>query len=196
MDIVLASLLGLLLLPFAIVVAVIIKLTSAGPILFSQARVGESGRTFLLLKFRTMTRGDHTAATPVNPDGSLKILEDQGYTGFGRFLRRWSLDEIPQLINVIKGDMSLIGPRPDLPFQSLEYDDRGRKRLAVKPGITGLAQISGRNTLTFSERRELDLRYVKNCSLGLDLRILILTLPAVVSGKDVYQEVERIHGIK
>lgn len=197
LDIVMALLAGLFLMPVALPVSIAVKLTSPGPVVFRQLRVGERGREFSLLKFRTMVSGDHMSSTPRNPDGSLRTSAHQdSFTKVGRFLRRWSLDEIPQLINVLKGDMSLIGPRPDLPFQALEYDNRARSRLAVRPGITGLAQISGRNAISFSERRELDLEYVKNCSLRLDLRILIMTLPAVVAGKGVYQEVERFHGIK
>jgi lipopolysaccharide/colanic/teichoic acid biosynthesis glycosyltransferase len=112
-------------------------------------------------------------------------------TPIGRFLRRWSLDEIPQLINVLKGDMSLVGPRPDLPFQVAEYDGKAKRRLAVRPGITGLAQIAGRNELSFAERRELDLEYIKNYSLWLDLKILLATPIVVLSGRGLYPERRR-----
>jgi lipopolysaccharide/colanic/teichoic acid biosynthesis glycosyltransferase len=137
-----------------------------------------------MLKFRTMVAN---APDLRNPDGSTYSgADDPRVTPLGRLLRKTSLDELPQLWNVVRGDMSLVGPRPDLPDQSRHYSADDWRRLEVRPGITGLAQVSGRNELPWSERRALDLRYVAGMSLGLDLRILLRTLPGVARSRGVF----------
>jgi lipopolysaccharide/colanic/teichoic acid biosynthesis glycosyltransferase len=135
-----------------------------------------------------MTPGDHTTNTTRNPDGSLAVSENTAtLTRFGRWLRRTSLDEIPQIFNILVGEMSFIGPRPDLPEHVRLYSEEERLKLRVRPGLTGLAQVMGRNDLPWPERLKLDVRYVREFSLRLDLRILLLTVRQVVSGKGVYQ---------
>ncbi|TCL61812.1 lipopolysaccharide/colanic/teichoic acid biosynthesis glycosyltransferase [Hydrogenispora ethanolica] len=180
-----------LLLPVALFVSIlglILYLDSPGPIFFRQLRPGRGGKLFGLYKLRTMTPGDHTAATPRNRDGSLALTSDLGgYTRFGRVLRRFSLDELPQLFNILKGEMSFIGPRPDLPEHLELYTEEERLKLAVKPGLTGLAQVMGRNELPWKERLQLDITYVRKYSLLLDLKIFLLTLSRLISGRGVYQ---------
>lgn len=165
---------GIVAFPAAIVgliCALAVRLTSRGPILFRQERVGRGGVSFEALKFRTMIDGDN----PVFPDATR-------ITSAGRWLRRFSLDELPQLINVARGEMSIIGPRPTLAYQAERYSDRQRLRLAVRPGLTGLAQVNGRNTLDWSARIEYDIEYVQRQSLWLDLSILARTVTAVLTG--------------
>jgi lipopolysaccharide/colanic/teichoic acid biosynthesis glycosyltransferase len=154
--------------------AVAVRLTSPGPVFFRQERIGRDGRPFLVWKFRTMTAGDN----PVFPD-------PDRITSAGRVLRRLSLDELPQLLNVAAGQMSIVGPRPTLAYQVERYDDRQRRRLAVRPGLTGLAQVSGRNSLSWPERIEWDLRYVETQSVSTDLRIIARTVGAMASGDGV-----------
>lgn len=169
--------LGVVGLPAALVGAVCalaIRLTSPGPVLFRQERIGLHGRPFVVLKFRTMFDGPN----PIFPDASR-------ITPVGRFLRRFSLDELPQLVNVARGEMSIVGPRPTLAYQVERYDDHQRRRLEVRPGLTGLAQVSGRNALTWAERIEFDVRYVDQRSLRLDLAILARTARALLSGEGV-----------
>lgn len=155
----------------AAVAGVAIRLTSRGPVLFRQERIGLHGRPFVVWKLRTMVHG----ANPVLPD-------DERITRVGRWLRRSSLDELPQLVNVARGEMSIVGPRPTLAYQVERYDDRQRRRLDVKPGLTGLAQVRGRNALAWSERIEHDLEYVARQSAWFDLLLLARTVGAVVSG--------------
>ena len=143
----------------------------------SQIRVGRDGRCFTLYKFRTMVADAEQQkallAASNEADGALfKIRRDPRITPIGGWLRRWSLDELPQLLNVVRGDMSLVGPRPALPDETARYGDHMRRRLVVKPGITGLWQVSGRSDLAWEEAVRLDLRYVENWSLALDLQIL------------------------
>lgn len=152
--------------------AIAVRLDSSGPIFFRQDRVGCDGRIFRVWKFRTMI--DTPAGSP--------FPETTRITRVGRWLRRLSLDELPQLINIALGEMSIVGPRPTLPYQVERYDERQRGRLSVKPGITGLAQVRGRNAVSWSERIELDLAYVERQSIGLDLRILAWTLGVVLKG--------------
>jgi sugar transferase EpsL len=167
------SVLGLLLLsPLFAIIWLVIVTTMGRPVLFRQVRQGFEGRSFELLKFRTMTN-----ATDV--DGRL-LPDNQRLTNIGRFLRSTSLDELPELINVLRGDMSLVGPRPLLTKYDPYYTDRERLRFAVRPGITGLAQVSGRNRLPWDERLELDAHYVNSCSFATDLRILWLTAATVL----------------
>lgn len=155
-----------------LVCAAAVRVTSRGPILFRQERVGRDGRPFVLLKFRSMVDAPDNPAFP----------DPARITAVGRWLRRFSFDEIPQLINVARGDMSIVGPRPTLRYQVDRYDDNQRERLAVNPGITGLAQIRGRNQIAWDERIEHDLEYVRRQSLALDLEIMWVTARQLLSG--------------
>jgi exopolysaccharide biosynthesis polyprenyl glycosylphosphotransferase len=178
--------LGLILtLPLMAVLAVLVKATSSGPVLFGQQRAGLNGRPFRMLKFRSMRVGaeaERDALLGANEmDGPVfKISRDPRVTPVGRVLRWWSLDELPQLINVLAGQMSLVGPRPLPLIESQALTGVHRRRLSFKPGITGLWQVSGRNDLTFRDWMVLDLQYIDNWSLGLDLAILLRTIPALV----------------
>lgn len=158
-----------------VVCAVAVRLTSPGPVLFRQERVGLGGEPFTVLKFRTML----DRPNPIYPDAS-------SITSAGRVLRRLSLDELPQLVNVARGDMSIVGPRPTLAYQVERYDDRQRRRLEVRPGLTGLAQVSGRNALSWPDRIEYDVQYVERQSVLLDLSIIARTAKALVSGEGVH----------
>lgn len=157
-----------------LVCALAVATTSRGPVFFRQERVGMSGATFRVWKFRTMVDGDN----PIFPDATR-------ITTAGRVLRRLSLDELPQLINVAAGEMSIVGPRPTLPYQVERYDDHQRLRLAVRPGLTGLAQISGRNSLSWGDRIEFDVAYVEAQSPLEDLRILARTAGTLLSGDGI-----------
>jgi exopolysaccharide biosynthesis polyprenyl glycosylphosphotransferase len=177
------------LLPLMAVIALAIRLDSRGPVLFIQDRVGLNKRRFRMFKFRTMFEGSERLQAELEPLNQakgpiFKIFDDPRVTRVGRFLRRTSLDELPQLFNVIRGEMSLVGPRP-MSVRDVNLFDRGiqRKRFSVKPGMTGLWQISGRSTVSFSEWLELDLWYIEHWSLALDLRILFRTIPAVLRQK-------------
>ena len=191
LDIAMASGLLLASMPAMAVMAVLIKATSPGPVLFRQRRVGAGGRTFVIYKFRTMVVGaEHQQSTLQSlneADGVLfKMRRDPRVTSVGRFLRRSAGDELPQLINVLKGDMSMVGPRPALPEETARYDERWRDRLRVKPGLTGLWQVNGRHDLGFDDYVRYDLFYVTNWSLTMDLYILAKTLPALVSTRGSY----------
>jgi exopolysaccharide biosynthesis polyprenyl glycosylphosphotransferase len=171
--------------------ALAIRADSTGPVLFRQIRVGKDGREFVMYKFRTMRADAEARLTELchlnEMDGVLfKMRDDPRVTRVGRWLRRFSLDELPQLLNVITGGMSLVGPRPPLPHEVAVYPDDARRRLAVKPGMTGLWQVSGRSDLTWEDAVRLDLRYVENWSLSLDLVILLRTLSAVTRGAGAY----------
>jgi len=180
-DLVASVVLLILLAPLLLMVALAIKLDSPGPIFFRQERVGRGGRPFLLWKFRTMIPSAASEGM-----GLLTTPDDYRITRVGRLLRLASIDELPQLLNVIKGDMSLVGPRPGLPEHLAAYDSRQRRRLLVRPGITGLAQVKGRNSLPWPERIEYDLQYVENRSLLLNLRILLATVPVLFRRDLVY----------
>jgi exopolysaccharide biosynthesis polyprenyl glycosylphosphotransferase len=187
-DVVLASLLLVLLSPVFLVIALLIKLTSHGPVLFRQTRCGLHGRSFVFLKFRSMQLDAEalksTLAAFNEMDGpAFKMTNDPRVTPMGRFLRRTSLDELPQLWNILKGDMSFVGPRPAVVEEVRQYEPWQRRRLSMKPGLTCLWQVSGRNELTFDEWMRLDLEYIDNWSLWLDLKIALLTIPAVVRGR-------------
>ena len=188
-DVGLALLLGIVCLPLAALLALLIKLTSHGPVLFRQVRCGLSGRPFTFYKLRTMTEDAEERLAEVahlnEHDGPVfKSSHDPRVTAFGRFLRRFSLDEIPQLWNVLKGEMSLVGPRPPLPDEVARYEKWQRRRLSMKPGLTGLWQVSGRSDLpSFDQWMELDLAYIDNWSLTLDAKILLRTIPTVLSGR-------------
>ena len=177
--------------PFFVIMAAAIRLTDGGPALFRQTRVGREGRPFTVYKFRTMVwdaeqRKAQLAALNESDGLLFKMRRDPRVTVVGAWLRRWSLDELPQLINVMIGDMSLVGPRPALPQEAALYGDHVRRRLAVKPGITGLWQVNGRSDLSWDETVRLDLRYVENWSFVLDLQILWKTGSAVFRGSGAY----------
>lgn len=179
------SLFALLLLsPVMALIAIAIRLDSIGPVFFRQQRLSRGGAPFTLFKFRTMIVD---APDIRNADGStFNSPSDNRVTRVGSFLRRTSLDELPQLFNVLTGEMSLVGPRPDQVDQARFYSEDGWRRSVVKPGITGLAQINGRNVITWKERIEIDLEYVARQSLLLDLKILWQTIPYVVASQDIY----------
>jgi exopolysaccharide biosynthesis polyprenyl glycosylphosphotransferase len=187
-----AALAVVLLLPLWLGVALAVRVDSAGPVLFRQQRVGRLGSGFTMLKFRTMgvdaeQRRAELADRNQNGDGPLfKVADDPRVTRVGRVLRRYSLDELPQLFNVLTGQMSLVGPRPPLPGEVAVYDDSVARRLLVKPGLTGLWQVSGRSDLTWDEAVRLDLRYVENWSLALDLQIVWKTFSAVARSSGAY----------
>ena len=183
-DLAISSLVLALSSPLFLLLLLAVRLDSPSGALFRQARVGRNGKLFTIYKLRTMVAN---AADLRNPDGSTFNAEDDPrITSVGRFLRRTSLDELPQLVNVLKGDMSLVGPRPDLPDQVRLYPERYRKRLSVRPGITGWAIIHGRNSLPWETRRELDVQYVESYSLWLDCLILLRTVALVLARKGVY----------
>lgn len=186
-----AALITLLLLPVMAVVAVAVRVTSPGPVLFRQDRVGRDGRTFRMLKFRSMRDGADreraVLAGPSDGDGVLfKLHDDPRVTPVGRVLRRLSLDELPQLFNVLAGQMSLVGPRPPLPAEVSKYEARVRRRLRVKPGLTGLWQVGGRSDLSWEEGVRLDVYYAENWTVFGDLLILARTAKAVVTGRGAY----------
>jgi exopolysaccharide biosynthesis polyprenyl glycosylphosphotransferase len=189
---VLGSALGLLIMsPLLAVVALAIRLDSPGPVIFSQPRVGRDGRLFEVFKFRTMVKDadqikDQMRHLNEAQGPMFKIRDDPRITRVGRFLRRTSLDELPQFWNTLRGDMSLVGPRPALPEEVAGYADWHRKRLSTAPGITGLWQISGRSDLTFEEMVLLDIYYIENWSPLLDLSILLRTVPRVIAGSGAY----------
>ncbi len=198
-DIIISAFVLLILSPVLFLISLLIKFDSRGATLFRQERVGMDGRKFLCYKFRTMQadadENIHREVYRKNIEGSDeanagndkkpifgKVKNDLRVTKIGKFLRRSSLDELPQLLNVLIGDMSIVGPRPPIPYEVEEYELRHRKRLDMKPGITGLWQVSGRNRLTFEEMVRIDLYYIENWSLWLDLKIILLTLPAILRG--------------
>ena len=188
LDRVLAALGLILTLPLMAVLAVLVKVTSPGPIFFVQQRAGLNGRPFAMLKFRSMRAGAEAERDELldanEMDGPVfKISHDPRVTPVGRVLRWWSLDELPQLINVLAGEMSLVGPRPLPLVESQALTGAHRRRLSFKPGITGLWQVSGRSDLTFRDWMVLDLQYIDNWSLGLDLAILLRTIPALLSAR-------------
>jgi exopolysaccharide biosynthesis polyprenyl glycosylphosphotransferase len=190
-DLVVSGLGLLALAPLLLAVAVAVKLSSPGPVIFRQERVGLRGRPFTVLKFRTMVAGADLMLESLRDrneaDGPLfKLREDPRVTRVGRLLRRYSLDELPQLVNVLKGEMSLVGPRPPLAGEVAHYDEGQLDRLEVRPGITGLWQVSGRSDLSFEDYVRLDLFYVENWSIAYDLFILSKTIPLLVSTRGAY----------
>ena len=201
-DLIIAIVALTLLSPLWLLIALLIKLDSRGSILYKQERVGMDGRIFLFFKFRTMHddmddsrhREYQRAYISGRPDSNLgdderpvfKLPSDERITRVGRILRKTSLDELPQLFNVLRGDMSIVGPRPPIPYEVENYQLWHRKRLDMKPGITGLWQVSGRNRLPFDEMVRMDLYYIENWSLLLDLKIILQTLPVMWRGEDAY----------
>jgi lipopolysaccharide/colanic/teichoic acid biosynthesis glycosyltransferase len=181
-DVVVSALALVLSSPLLLAAMLAVRLESPGPVIYRQRRAGRSGKPFDVLKLRTMVDGaEHIGA------GLAVNANDSRITRVGAFLRRSSLDELPNLLNVLRGEMTLIGPRPTLPAQVDQYTERQRGRLAVKPGITGWAQVNGRASLPWSERIELDLYYLENRSLSLDLRILLRTPAMVLGGSGLYK---------
>ena len=181
-DVFVSLVLVVILLPVFAVIFVAIKLSSRGPAIFKQERAGKNGKPFIFYKFRTMK-------LDVDPFGpSPKSGDDTRLTKIGRFLREYSLDELPQLFNILKGDMSIVGPRPLYVSQMAEWDQRQKKRLLAKPGLTGLAQISGRGQLTREEKLELDVKYVETASLWLDMKIVLATIAQVFRRRDIYEK--------
>ncbi|MCK4774095.1 MAG: sugar transferase [Candidatus Krumholzibacteria bacterium] len=190
-DLVVGTLMLILLIPILPLIAVMIKLDTRGPVFFKQDRVGEGGKLFKFYKFRSMIHeadGSKASLIELNEqDGPVfKIRSDPRITSVGRFLRRSSLDEIPQIFNVLKGDMSVVGPRPPLPSEVVNYQPWHMGRLAVRPGITCLWQISGRSQIGFNEWMRLDMEYLKTRSFRTDLLIFLKTIPAVIARKGAY----------
>ena len=200
-DLVIAGIASLVVLPFVPLVALLIKLDSPGPIFYASERVGRHGKPFLMYKFRSMTEGQDESDNPharemsdaakslVGPSGGAARLKAKAVwrvTRIGKVLRTTSIDELPQLFNVLRGDMSLVGPRPPLPEEVAAYEEWHRKRLAVSPGITGMWQVKGRSDLPFDEMVWLDNAYVDSWSLWLDFSILLRTVPAVLSRRGAY----------
>jgi len=182
LDILISLLALILLCPAMIVIIIAIKVGSKGPAIFKQQRAGKNGNPFVFYKFRTMK-------CDVDPFGpSPKSGKDPRLTKIGRILREYSLDELPQLFNILKGDMSVVGPRPLYLSQIPEWNERQKKRLLVKPGLTGLAQISGRGEITLEEKLELDVKYVETASFLADVRILLATIAHVFSRKGIYEK--------
>ena len=188
-DLALASVGIVLGLPLIVLIAIAVKATTRGPVLFRQWRIGLNGRPFLMLKFRTMYEGSENLLPVLHGHADprlFKLREDPRITFVGKAIRRFSLDEIPQLWNVLRGEMSVVGPRPALPAEAAMWDPQIARRIEVRPGITGLWQVSGRSDVDFDTYARLDLDYVENQSLALDLTILLKTLPAMVHGRGAY----------
>ncbi|HEX2986563.1 MAG TPA: sugar transferase [Chloroflexota bacterium] len=194
-DVVLSAVALLVLSPVLLALAILIKLHSPGPVLFRQTRVGKDGKPFTFLKFRSMRPNadvsihrDHVAALIAGHDQaptngkSAKLERDPRITGIGRVLRKTSIDELPQLINVLRGEMSLVGPRPPIPYEVELYEEWYKRRFEALPGITGWWQVMGRNRVSFDDAMKLDIYYVDHMSLWFDLRILVLTPFAVLTG--------------
>jgi lipopolysaccharide/colanic/teichoic acid biosynthesis glycosyltransferase len=198
LDVSIAGTALLVLVPVIVVAAIAVRLSSPGPVLFRQRRLGRHMRPFTVLKFRTMKADADSAVhkeyvrqmigtQPEEPprEGLYKLAVDDRITGVGRFLRSWSLDEVPQLWNVLRGEMSLVGPRPVIEYEVEQYPDWYLRRFAVKPGLTGLWQVSGRNELSYEDMVRFDIEYAERRSLWLDLRILARTALVVVRRQGV-----------
>ncbi len=190
-DIVVAAIGLVLALPVMAILSLLIKLQTPGPVIFRQTRIGQHGRPFQIYKLRSMVIDAEERLPDVLPQSVLagpayKIPNDPRVTRLGRFMRRWSLDELPQLWNVLRGDMSLVGPRPEEPRIVAQYSDWHRQRLAVKPGLSGPMQVNGRGSLSLDERVRLELDYINHYSLGRDVSILLRSVPAVLSGDGAY----------
>lgn len=198
-DVVATSLMIPVLSPLFLLIALLIKLDSPGPVLFKQERVGENGRPFRMLKFRSMRNGADAAVHKAHVtrliqqnlapaqlgkrEGSLKLERDDRVTRVGAFLRRTSLDELPQLFNVLRGEMSLVGPRPPLGYEVAVYQEWHKRRLKALPGVTGLWQVRARNHVSFDEMVRLDLEYIEKQSLWFDLQIILRTPIAMLNGR-------------
>ena len=198
-DFTVALILLILLVPLMLIISILIKCTSKGPVFFTQERVGRGGKSFTFIKFRSMRhkaddsihreymnkliQGEAESQADDGEEPLFKMKHDPRITEIGHFLRKTSLDEIPQLLNVLSGSMSLVGPRPPIPYEVNAYKSWHMQRLSVKPGITGLWQVSGRSTTTFDQMVNLDLEYIEKRSLPLDLKILFNTIPAALDLK-------------
>ncbi len=192
LDLILATIVMLGLLPLFLVLFILVKATSKGPAFFVQERVGFRGHIFKMIKFRSMyADADHRVHREYveklikkgeKGGRTYKLENDPRITPVGRWLRKLSLDELPQFLNVLKGDMSLVGPRPPIPYELEVYKPWHFKRLETKPGITGLWQVSGRNLLSFDQQAALDIKYIQHKSLAMDLTIIIKTIPVMLSG--------------
>jgi lipopolysaccharide/colanic/teichoic acid biosynthesis glycosyltransferase len=197
LDITVAAVTLLVLSPLLALVALAIRVESPGPVIFRQRRLGRGLKPFTVLKFRTMRNGapaaphrEYVHSLIERPEGAergslYKLSVDNRITRVGRFLRGWSLDELPQLVNVLRGEMALVGPRPVIPYEVERYPERYLPRFAVKPGLTGLWQVSGRNERSYEEMVRFDIEYAQRASLLLDLRILAKTLPVVLARQGV-----------
>ncbi|MBN1164774.1 MAG: sugar transferase [Candidatus Krumholzibacteriota bacterium] len=189
--------------PFFLAIALLIKITSRGPIFFKQDRIGENGYNFALFKFRTMRPDNddsahreftknfikgHLSKSALDEPGDnlYKLAQDPRITAVGSFLRKTSLDELPQFINILKGEMTIVGPRPPLEYEYQHYEDWHKLRLEVRPGLTGLWQVSGRSSVPFHEMVMLDLYYIEQWSLLLDIKIMLRTLPVMLAGTGGY----------
>jgi len=191
LDVIVSALGIIVLSPFLFMIAMLIKLTSPGPVLYFQKRIGLNGRKFVLYKFRSMYKGAHEKLSELAEKNEakgpvFKMKDDPRITPFGRFMRKFSIDELPQLFNVFAGEMSLVGPRPPIPQEVAQYEPWQRRRLSMRPGITCLWQISGRSKIGFDEWMKLDLEYIDNWSLALDFNILCKTIPVVIFGIGAY----------
>lgn len=185
LDLALAAPAAVVLAPLFAALAAAVKLESSGPMFFRQERIGRSGRPFQIFKLRTLYD-----TPPARPADYLIAPDDVRITRVGAFLRRWSLDELPQLWNIVRGDMSFVGPRPTLGYQVDQYTDFQRRRLEVLPGVTGWAQIHGRNGLTWPQRIEHDVWYVDNRSLWLDVKILLQTPRILLQPRSIYGDAQ------
>jgi len=202
-DVASASLVTVLGFPFYLAVALLIKLTSRGPVFYSQSRIGEHGEVFTLYKFRTMRQGAddaiHREFTRSFIEGRMsnssldekapsvyKLTNDPRVTSIGNFLRKTSLDELPQFINILRGEMTIVGPRPPLQYELEYYEEWHKLRLEVKPGLTGLWQVSGRSSVPFNEMVKLDLYYIEHWTLLLDFKIMMRTIPVMLFGSGGY----------
>jgi len=177
-DVAVAAILLVALLPVMVVIALAVKATSPGEIIFRQERAGRGGRPFTILKFRTMVKD-----APRSSLGTYCYQDDPRVTRVGKLLRKSSLDELPQLVNILRGDMSLVGPRPDLPHHVARYTAFQRERLRMRPGVTGWAQVNGRNSISWDDRIRLDVEYVRRWSPRRDLEVILKTIAVVLTGK-------------
>ena len=189
-DSVIATLILVLLTPVLLVIALAIKLSGGGPVFYVQERIGRGGGLFPFVKFRTMVQGADKMRSEVlgTPDDEMpdRYRRDPRITPVGQVLRRWSLDELPQLVNVARGEMALVGPRPILPEESVLVDERSEERHRCRPGLTGLWQVSGRKETSWDERMDLDLEYVRTQSFGNDLKIIARTFAVVLRGDGAF----------
>ncbi|NLK22322.1 MAG: sugar transferase [Epulopiscium sp.] len=187
LDKIIGFILLLITTPIFLIISIGIKLTSRGPVFFIQKRVGKDGKDFDIYKFRTMIQNAENIGTGIYTEE-----KDPRITNIGRILRKTSLDELPQLFNILKGDMSIIGPRPTLRYQVEKYTPHQMQRLKMRPGVTGLAQVRGRNSLPWDKRIEYDVEYINNYSLWLDFKIVLKTIKVVLTAEGVYGKRDEI----
>jgi len=184
------ALLLMIVIPILIIVPIAIRLTSKGPAIFTQERTGKDGKTFKIYKFRTMRIPEES----LDENGN-ELPSEQRITKVGRFLRKTSLDEVTQVFNILNGTMSIVGPRPTLPYQTARYDERQLKRLDMRPGITGWAQVNGRNDLTWTEKIEYDLEYIEKFNIWFDIKILFKTVAVVLKQEGIpFVKNDRLNG--